>query len=111
MGPLGISVVICCYNSSEIIGETLQHLFKQKFICYLDWEIVIVNNASDDNTEAVVLKAIEPINNITCTIVKEPNPGLVHARIKGIETAQYEYILFCDDDNFLCDTYLQHAYS
>lgn len=111
MGNSGISVIICCYNSSGIIGETLQYLFKQKFDKELYWEIIVVNNASTDHTEEIALRAFSSVNDISYKIVTEMKPGLIYARNKGIQSAQFEYILFCDDDNFLCDTYVQDVYN
>lgn len=40
----------------------------------------------------------------------QPIPGLSAAREKGIAEAQFEYILLCDDDNWLCPTYVQTAF-
>lgn len=44
----GISVIICCFNSSAIIKGILQYSFKQKKSNNLDWEVIFVNNASFD---------------------------------------------------------------
>ena len=107
----GISVIICCFNSSAIIDETLQYLFRQKFLNNLDWEIIVVNNASIDNTVEIAKRAFTSVNNISYKIVTELKPGLIHARNRGIQAAQYEYILFCDDDNFLCNTYVQDVFN
>lgn len=111
MNNSGISVIICCFNSSAIIDETLQYLFRQKFFSKLDWEIILVNNASSDNTEEIAIRAFTSVNDISYKIVTELKPGLIHAKNKGIQTAQYEYILFCDDDNFLCNTYVQNVFN
>ncbi|HAH35038.1 MAG TPA: hypothetical protein DCL81_00305, partial [Algoriphagus sp.] len=44
-------------------------------------------------------------------VVFEPNAGLTHARQKGWRTANYDIVLFCDDDNWLCSDYLTVGYS
>lgn len=107
----GVSVILCCYDSSSIIEETLHYLFKQRFSEKFDWEIILVNNASTDNTEEIGRKLFASQKNIQYKIVTEEKPGLIHARKKGIETSQYEFLLYCDDDNLLCETYIQTVYT
>lgn len=107
----GISVIICCYNSERIIKRCLQHLFNQKTNPNLKWEIILVNNNCTDNTEKIAKEQFISHPNIKSKIITENKPGLIYARTKGIQNAQYKYILFCDDDNLLCESYIQTAYS
>lgn len=95
----GVSVVICCFNSAGIIEETLDHLQKQETT--EKWEVIIVNNASTDQTARIALKkwGLLPVTNLE--IVNEPEPGLAYARKAGIAKAQYDIISFVDDDNFV----------
>lgn len=103
----GISVIICCFNSENRIEPTLQHLLRQNF--GKDWEIVLVDNNSNDNTVQTALEILKN-NVVSYTIVEESNPGLIHARKKGIGASKYKYLLFCDDDNWLCADYLNISY-
>jgi glycosyltransferase involved in cell wall biosynthesis len=103
----GISVIVCCYNSQARLPETLRHLICQK-VLDVNWEIIIVDNASKDNT-AVLAKQLLQNSGIPYKVVHENKPGLIHARHKGYQTAQYDYLLFCDDDNWLDENYLQIA--
>jgi glycosyltransferase involved in cell wall biosynthesis len=106
----GISLIICCYNSSWVIRETLEYLFSQRFTKDISWEIIVVNNVSTDNTESVVREVFanqKAVQNCGLKIVFEEKPGLIHARDRGIAESQYEYLLYCDDDNFLSENYLQ----
>jgi len=107
----GISIILCCYNSAERLPETLRHIASQKTREELQWEVIIVNNNSQDNTVEVAKKEWSKYP-ATCSfkIIDQPIPGLSFAREKGIETARFDYLLFCDDDNWLCDTYVQTAY-
>ncbi len=50
---IGVSVIICCYNSSSRIIPTLQNLVKQRVPNHIPWEVIVVNNASTDNTGEV----------------------------------------------------------
>jgi glycosyltransferase involved in cell wall biosynthesis len=49
----GVSVIICCYNSEKRIEEVLHHLDKQKDTNHFLWEIILVDNASTDNTAEI----------------------------------------------------------
>jgi glycosyltransferase involved in cell wall biosynthesis len=109
----GVSIIVCCYNSADRIAPTLEHLFKQKVNPGLNWEIIVVNNNSTDNTTEVVKSLFEKNTNLSpkLILVEEKMPGLSFARNKGVACATYDIILFCDDDNHLADDYLELGYS
>ena len=108
----GISVIICCYNSATRLTETLTHLTLQKFQQPINWEVIVVNNASTDNTFEVAKQFGEKSEtfNHRLVIVNQPMQGLSYARDMGITSAKYKYIVFCDDDNWLDSKYLCNAY-
>jgi glycosyltransferase involved in cell wall biosynthesis len=109
----GVSIIICCYNSEKLLPETLRHISLQKVKDTLKWEIIIVNNNSSDKTGEI---AREEWNkychtaNCSFQIVDEPNPGLSNARKKGLDNSIYDVIIYCDDDNWLYEDYVQTAY-
>ena len=106
----GISVIICCYNSALKLQQTLSHLAGQQMSNYLKFEIVLVNNNSTDNTPEKAIEIWQKLNApFPIKIVNEKKAGLNYAREKGISVAAYEYIIFCDDDNGLCENYLVTA--
>ncbi|RBL93858.1 glycosyltransferase [Chitinophaga flava] len=109
---IGVSVIICCYNSAARLPLTLGHLQSQEVPTDFLWEIILVNNASTDKTVSLALdwwnKAHPP--NAQCRIVDEPRPGQMHARKKGAQEARYECLLFCDDDNLLDKNYVFNAW-
>jgi len=108
----GISVVMCCYNSAQRLYETLKHLALQKTNDLFPWEIIIVDNASTDNTAAAAKQTWEGFTkeNIPFKVIKEEKQGLSFARQRGVDEAGYEYVIFCDDDNWLAENYLLTAY-
>jgi glycosyltransferase involved in cell wall biosynthesis len=106
----GISVIICCFNSAKRIGETLEFLFQQKTPSSLLWEIIVVNNASTDNTEEMIFKLSGKDSQSRLRLVNEPAPGLAKARKKGVDTSRYDLLIFCDDDNHLEPDYLAQAF-
>lgn len=110
----GISVIVCCYNSINRLQPTIEHLQNQINIAVQDWEILIIDNASTDNTFEVasnLLKKSKTKNSPNFKVIKESTPGLSAARICGIENSSFDFLLFCDDDNWLSETYLSDALS
>ena len=101
----GVSVIICCYNSEARLPETLGHLKKQ-ITDNLNWEIVVVDNASSDNTFELANQILSNTD-LKWQVVKEDKPGLIYARLKGEEVSKYDYLLYCDDDNWLAENYVQ----
>jgi len=90
---------------------TLGHLAKQVVDDTIAWEVILVNNVSSDNTVAVAKETWDKANTARPLIIAEqPIAGLSFAREKGIETAKYEYLLYCDDDNWLEENYIQKAF-
>lgn len=108
----GISVIVCCYNSSTRLPETIKHLAFQKVPAPIKWEVIIVDNASTDCTVAIAKAEWEKynLNDVPFYIVNQPVAGLSHARNMGLSYATYENLLFCDDDNWLLDDYVKRVF-
>jgi len=105
---IGVSVIICCYNSSGKLPETLNSLAKQIVPKGLSWEVLIIDNGSTDNTAETALMCWEVLKSPTpFRVVFEKKQGLSHAREKGISESAYGFLLFCDDDNSLAVNYIQ----
>jgi glycosyltransferase involved in cell wall biosynthesis len=107
----GVSIIICCHNGASRLHETIRHIMRQVVPAYIPWEFILVNNASTDNTVDIV-NAVWFSNppKADFKIVDEPMLGLSHARAKGFEEAQYEFVVMCDDDNWLADDYVTNTY-
>ena len=109
---LGVSIIICCYNSEKRLPKTLEHIAKQDVPEFIDWEVIIVDNNSNDNTVDTAKEYwSNNSNGIDLIIVSEKEPGLSNARKCGINNSNYEYLIFCDDDNWLSEEYVQYSYS
>jgi len=107
---MDISVIICCYNSANKIVPTLEHLSKQS-LGNLNCEIILVNNNCSDSTIDIAKLAWESFGNpIELQIIEETNPGLSFARRSGVNAANGEIIIFCDDDNWLDKEYIKTAF-
>lgn len=112
MSMEGVSVVVCCHNSALRLQQTLYHLIKQQIPEGFNFEIIIVDNNSSDDTVSVATefwgKNSTPA--IAFKIINELQPGLSFARQCGINESKYNFILLCDDDNWLFDNYVYHAF-
>ena len=107
-----ISVVICCYNSESRIAETIKFLALQEISTEVEWEVIVVNNASVDNTSMIAADSWQRYyhgSRASFRIVDELQPGLTHARVTGIKKAEGEVIIFCDDDNHFSASYVASA--
>ncbi|WP_231490264.1 glycosyltransferase [Pedobacter sp. Leaf170] len=101
-----ISIIICCYNSAERLPKTIEHISKIENI-ESQIEIIIVDNCSTDATSKVAeLELNRYSKNIDYHIVHESRPGLYNARKRGCQVANYDWLLFCDDDNWLERDYI-----
>ncbi|MCK5136582.1 MAG: glycosyltransferase family 2 protein [Bacteroidales bacterium] len=105
----GISVVICCYNSEKRIPIVLDWLQKQKYHDSIVWEVVLVDNASNDKTVSVARDQWK-LDMIDLRIVYESNPGISHARMRGFAEAKYEIVSFVDDDNWVETGWIQKIF-
>jgi glycosyltransferase involved in cell wall biosynthesis len=88
--PPTVSVVIPAYNAARWIEETLQSVFAQD---YPDYEVIVVDDGSTDNTAEVVARFPQ----VRC--IRKPNGGQASARNVGIRAAQGQYIAFLDADD------------
>lgn len=107
----GVSVVICCYNSGKKIIPTLSYLSGQAMLSGVAFEVVIVDNNCTDDTITIARAHWKSLNNpFPLHVIREEQPGLNHARAAGVQHAFNEYIVFCDDDNWLCSDYLINVF-
>ncbi|BCM90838.1 hyaluronan synthase [Abditibacteriota bacterium] len=91
-----ISVVIPTYNRSRRIENTVDSALEQSFPAD-DVEIIIVNDGSTDDTEAVLQELYG--NNSRVRLFSVPNGGVARARNFGLEKARGEFIAFLDHDD------------
>jgi len=100
--PLGVSVVICTYNGAKRLPQTLAHLRAQQVPEDLDWEVIVVDNASVDTTADVARACWRDEVCVPLRVVHEPRPGLNNARMRGLSEARCDVVTFVDDDNWVC---------
>lgn len=100
-----ITTIICTYNPNIVRLNKVLDALKNQTLEQDSWELIIVNNNSTINFESNIDISWHPHSKI----VNEPNPGLTHARVKGISEAKGDLIVFVDDDNLLGPNYLMDA--
>ncbi|MFD0940100.1 glycosyltransferase family 2 protein [Pedobacter boryungensis] len=90
-----VSIIIPTFNYGELISQTLQCALEQS---YSNWEAIIIDDGSTDNT----IDIIQPfLTDKRFIYHKQKNKGLPAARNKGISIAKGDYIQFLDADDLL----------
>lgn len=107
----GVSIIICCHNGAGRLPETVRYVARQAVPRYVPWEFILVDNASTDGSSAIVeavWNSCDPSGELR--VVHEPALGLNHARARGFVEARYEFVIMCDDDNWIAENYAATAY-
>lgn len=95
-----VSIIMPSYNSSKYIAESIDSIINQS---YTNWELLITDDCSTDNTCEIVKKYAETDNRIRLFVL-DKNRGAGVARNNSIKEARGRYIAFCDsDDRWLPD--------
>lgn len=105
-----ISIIIPLYNAEEYIGECLDSVFLQTF---QDFEIIVVDDCSTDNSVAIVESYIDKFNGrlrITKTKMNSGGGGYIPRNI-GLNLANGEYVWFVDADDFILLNALETLYN
>jgi glycosyltransferase involved in cell wall biosynthesis len=92
------SVIVCTYNRADSLRDTLRALAAQVVPAGLEWETVLVDNNSSDDTRAVCAEFEATGQAPYLRYVFEPRQGLSNARNRGLVESLGEILLFTDDD-------------
>lgn len=95
MSSATVSVIMPSYNAEKFIKESIESVLQQS---YVDWELIIVDDQSTDNTVKIIDIYKQRDERIKY-IVLEQNSGPAVARNRAIEEAQGRYIAFLDADD------------
>jgi glycosyltransferase involved in cell wall biosynthesis len=99
-----VSLVVPCYNQASFLAETLNSVSQQT---YTNWECIIVNDGSPDNTEEVA--QIYCNKDSRFKYFYKTNGGLSSARNAGIKVSMGKYVLPLDSDDKIETEYLEFA--
>ncbi len=91
-----VSIIVPVYNAARYISETIEMVNAQT---YKDWELILVDDASRDDSVLVIEDIIRSQGKRIRLIKKNRNEGAAAARNSGIDAAAGQYIAFLDADD------------
>lgn len=103
-----VSVIIPCYNQANFLPEAVESVVNQN---YKNWECIIVNDGSPDNTTFIAESLIQKYPDKQIRLIQQVNQGLSCARNTGIKEARGEYTLPLDADDLIHPEMLQKTVS
>lgn len=106
MIPSFVSIIIPCFNNSDTIAETLLSVIKQS---HKNFEIIIINDGSTDDSEIVIHQFIKNNSSFTIHYFHQINSGPSVARNLGASHAKGKFLMFLDADDLLHETYIEKA--
>lgn len=100
-----VSIIIPTYNRAHLIGETLESVLRQT---YTNWECIVINDCSTDDTEVVVLDYVKKDARIKYYIRPEDyKSGGNGARNYGFSLSKGDYINWFDDDDVMLENFIE----
>ncbi|GGI28217.1 glycosyltransferase family 2 protein [Pedobacter mendelii] len=93
-----VSIIIPTYNYAHLITETLESVLNQT---YDNWECIVIDDGSTDNTEEVIEDFIKHHSTYSFIYIKKVNEGTSVAKNTGISLAAGKYIQFLDADDLI----------
>ncbi|OIP11286.1 MAG: hypothetical protein AUK49_01335 [Betaproteobacteria bacterium CG2_30_68_42] len=94
---MDFSVIICTYNRAGNLPRCLDALVRQEEVAGIAWEVLVVDNNSNDGTAEVVAELARTLP-VEIRCVREPQQGLNHARNTGIRHSRGRFFAYVDDD-------------
>lgn len=101
-----VSIIVPCYNQAQFLSQCLDSILAQT---YTNWECIIINDGSLDNSQQVIEAYVSRDTRIR--YVYQENQGPSVARNNGILQSKGEFILPLDADDKIAETYLEKALS
>lgn len=93
-----LDILICTHNRSAELSKVLDALSVQRPPAGMSWSVLVVDNASTDDTQAIVATCTQKL---PVRYIHEPQLGLTMARRRGVLETSAEWIAFVDDDNLV----------
>ncbi|MBD2195177.1 MULTISPECIES: glycosyltransferase family 2 protein [Calothrix] len=97
-----ISVILCTYNRAQYLNNAINSVINQSFT---DWELIIVDDGSQDSSFEIVNSYLEKFNNIR--YLKHKNKKLGYSKNAGIQASFGKYITFIDSDDVYKTNHLE----
>jgi glycosyltransferase involved in cell wall biosynthesis len=91
---MDVSVCICTWNRAEDLRRTLKTLRALRVPDSIQWELLVVDNNSNDHTQDVCAS----FGDLPLRVEREPEQGIARARNRALDSARGALLLWCDDD-------------
>ncbi|MEL7134110.1 MAG: glycosyltransferase [Pseudomonadota bacterium] len=102
---------MCTYNGAPRMKKVLDFIAGQEEADELPWELLIVDNASCDDTVEVIYANWPSRLSDRIRVVHESRPGVIYARIRGCREARFDCVSFVDDDNWISSNWVAETMS
>lgn len=106
MADFRATIVIPVYNQYNALKKVLMSFMKQT-IATDSYEIVIVDDGSEDNLKYETSITLTTMYNMDIVLYHQQNQGRATARNVGINLAKHEVIIFCDADRIPCESFVE----
>ena len=98
------SVIVPLYNKAPYVRKALESVVTQT---YKDWELMIVDDGSTDNSATICEEYLNNITHQTSHIIHQKNAGVAAARNNGVKVSKGDYVAFLDADDWWEPTFLE----
>ncbi|MBQ7551380.1 MAG: glycosyltransferase family 2 protein [Bacteroidales bacterium] len=104
------SIIVPLFNKAPYVRKALDSIISQTF---KDWELIIVDDGSTDNSAAICEEYLSTLYTIHHTpfedirIISQPNSGVAAARNRGVKESSGEYVCFLDADDWWDSNFLE----
>lgn len=106
MGNMRFSIIIPTYNRAHLITETIDSVINQT---YSDWELILIDDGSTDNTKEVISKFIK--QDLRIRYLFQENAERSVARNNGINHVKGDWICFLDSDDLFASNHLEGVHN
>lgn len=97
-------IVVPLYNKAPYVRKALESIVSQT---YSDWELVVVDDGSKDESYSVAKQYLDEIGKSNCRIIQQQNAGVSTARNDGVAMLDCKYVCFLDADDWWAPTFLE----
>lgn len=99
-----LSIIVPVYNVEQTLERCVESIVNQD-ICVDNYEVIMVNDGSTDQSQAVANRLVSKYSNVV--LINQENQGLSGARNTGMRNAHGKYLMFVDSDDYISSNCLR----